>query len=79
MDPDEEYLQIKTLSEKVSKTIVNAYENRFTRFDSYEKSVIFTSLTDVLMSFVRRLSVDDRIFAVRSLLVLIDRILSFED
>lgn len=78
MELDEEYIQIKTLSDKVSETIFNAYRNRFTKFDSYEKSVIFMSLTNVLMSFIMRLSAEDRVFAVRSLLTMVDRILSSE-
>ena len=78
MELDEEYIQIKTLSDKVSETIFNAYRNRFTTFDSYEKSVIFMSLTNVLMSFIMRLSAEDRVFAVRSLLTMVDRILSSE-
>ena len=79
MEVDEEYIQIKTISDSVSESVVKAYRQRFRRFDLHEKSVIMSSLIKIMSSFLLSLSPDERGPAIAAMFVIFKELMYEED
>ena len=75
MDIDEDYIQVKTLSDTIANAVIDAYKLRFQRMDHFEKSVVFSSLIKTLSSFLITLPPYERHEAIRASLILFDKIL----
>ena len=76
MEEDEETIQMKTLSYQVAESVVSAYQNRFKRFDSFERTVILNSLIKVTMFFLRSLDHQEKIYMMNCFAHEFDKILN---
>lgn len=72
---EEDFVQIKALSDKVADTVLNAYHSRFRRFDQYEKTVIFNSLIKIITTFLMNLTIEDRVVAIQTLLSVVEKLM----
>lgn len=76
VDIDEDFIRIKTLSDKVAETVLDAYHSRFRRFDQYEKTIIFNSLIKIITTFLMNLPIQDRVVAIQTLLSVVEQLMS---
>ncbi len=68
MEIDEEFEQIDNISAKVARTILEAIWTRFKKFDYYEKSVILSSFSKIIVIFLMDLSQYERKHAILSII-----------
>lgn len=79
MEIDEDFIQIKTLADKVANTVLDAYNARFRKFDAYEKSVILNSILKILSTFLMSLRIEDRVFAIQTVLAMVEKLMVVEN
>lgn len=72
---DEFSIQTKTLSNQISDTVLRAYNNRFRRFDDYEKTVMFNSMRRTIMTFLVNLKKRERDNAIQFMLMDLEKIM----